>query len=89
MASLALALGLADEVCANSGGILLDSLFVDEGFGTLDEDALKQAMEVLLGLAEGDRQIGIISHVAELTSRVDHMILVTKDSAGCSHAQVV
>ena len=89
MASLALALGLADEVCANSGGILLDSLFVDEGFGTLDEDALKQAMEVLLGLAEGDRQIGIISHVAELTSRVDHMILVTKDSVGCSHAQVV
>jgi exonuclease SbcC len=77
-ASLALALGLADEISSSAGGIRLDALFVDEGFGSLDEEALGQAMKTLLGLTEGSRMVGIISHVSELKDRIDHKILVTK-----------
>lgn len=77
-ASLALALGLSDEIQSSAGGIRLDSMFVDEGFGSLDEDALDQAVRALRGLTEGDRMVGIISHVAELRERIESRITVTK-----------
>lgn len=78
-ASLSLALGLADEVQSCAGGIRMDSLFVDEGFGSLDEEALAQAMKTLMLLTEGDRLIGIISHVSELKEKIDKKIIVTKE----------
>ena len=79
MASLSLALGLSDEIQSSAGGIRLDTMFVDEGFGTLDEDTLQQAMKALQSLTEGHRLVGIISHVAELKSRIDRQIVVKKD----------
>lgn len=82
MASLSLALGLSDEIQRNAGGIRLDTMFVDEGFGSLDEEALNQAMKALGGLAERNRTVGIISHVAELKERIDRKIIVTKDRTG-------
>ena len=78
-ASLSLALGLSDEIQSYAGGIRLDAMFVDEGFGSLDEEALNQAIHSLSGLAEGNRMVGIISHVAELKERIDKRILVTKN----------
>jgi len=88
-ASLALALGLSDEIQAQSGGIKLDTMFVDEGFGSLDEDSLNQAMKALSGLTEGNRLVGIISHVRELKERIDKQIIVTKDRCGGSKIQLV
>lgn len=82
MASLSLALGLSDEIQARAGGIQLDAMFVDEGFGSLDEEALNQAVKVLNGLAGGSRMVGIISHVAELKERIDRKIVVKKDRTG-------
>lgn len=82
MASIALALGLSDVVQENSGGIQLDSMFIDEGFGTLDENSLRQAINLLDRLADGKRLIGIISHVAELKNRIDRKIIVTKTASG-------
>lgn len=82
MASLSLALGLSDEIQARAGGIQLDAMFVDEGFGSLDEEALNQAVKVLNGLAGGNRMVGIISHVAELKERIDRKIVVKKDRIG-------
>ena len=79
MASLALALGLSDEIQANAGGIQLDAMFVDEGFGSLDEEALGQAITVLNRLAGDRRMVGIISHVAELKNRIEKKIVVTKE----------
>ena len=87
-ASLALALGLSDEV-QSSTGIHLDTLFVDEGFGSLDPEALNQAYTALAGLTEGSRLVGIISHVAELKEKIDRQILVTKDKTGGSSAQLL
>lgn len=78
-ASLSLALGLSDEIQCRAGGIRLDSMFVDEGFGSLDEEALGQALKALENLAEGSRLIGIISHVSELKERIGKKILVTKN----------
>lgn len=78
-ASLALALGLSDEIQASSGGIKIESLFVDEGFGSLDEESLNQAMNALSDVTEGNRLVGIISHVGELKERIDRKIVVTKD----------
>lgn len=78
-ASLSLALGLSDEIQSLSGGIRLDAMFVDEGFGSLDEEALDQAMKALDGLTEGRRMVGIISHVSELKERIDKKIMVTKN----------
>ena len=78
-ASLSLALGLSEEIQANAGGISLDAMFVDEGFGSLDEESLNQAMKALQGLAEGRRIVGIISHVSELKERIDRKIIVTKN----------
>lgn len=82
IASLALALGLADEVQAQAGGIQLDALFVDEGFGTLDDKILKQALGVLKELSEGNRMVGIISHVDALRENILKQIVVKKDIEG-------
>ena len=87
-ASLALALGLSDEV-QMSTGIQLDTLFVDEGFGSLDPESLNQAYNTLAGLTEGNRLVGIISHVAELKERIDKQIVVTKEKSGGSKAQII
>ena len=77
-ASLSLALGLSDEIQSYAGGIRLDSMFVDEGFGSLDEEALSQAMKALMQLTEGDRLVGIISHVSQLKEQIEKKIIVTK-----------
>lgn len=89
MASLSLALGLSDEIQARAGGVTLDTLFVDEGFGSLDAQSLSQALGVLAGLSEGRRLVGVISHVEELNRRIDRKIIVRKDRNGASHAQVL
>ena len=81
-ASLALALGLSDEVQSAAGGIRLDTLFLDEGFGSLDDESLEQAIRVLAGLTEGDRLVGIISHVAALKERIDKQVVVKRPAAG-------
>ncbi len=83
-ASLSLALGLADEIQSVAGGVKLDAMFVDEGFGSLDEEALDQAIGALNDLAESNRLVGIISHVADLKNRIDRQIIVTKDRSGGS-----
>lgn len=88
LASLALALGLSDEV-QMSTGIHLDTLFVDEGFGSLDSEALSKAYQTLAGLTEGNRLVGIISHVAELKERIDRQIVVTKGPDGSSRAELI
>lgn len=88
-ASLALALGLSDEIQSSAGGIKLDTMFVDEGFGSLDEESLAAAMKALASLAEGNRLVGIISHVAELKQKIDKQIVVTKDKSGGSKAEIV
>lgn len=77
-ASLALALGLADEIQSRTGGVRLDTMFIDEGFGSLDGTSLDQAMEALSELSGSSRLVGIISHVEELKRRIDKKIIVTK-----------
>lgn len=88
-ASLSLALGLSDEIQASAGGVKLDTMFVDEGFGSLDEESLDQAMKALLSLADGNRLVGIISHVVDLKNRIDKQIVVTKEKSGGSKANIV
>ena len=88
-ASLSLALGLSDEIQASAGGVRLDTMFVDEGFGSLDEESLDKAMNALAGLAEGNRLVGIISHVTELKNRIDRQIVVTKEKEGGSRAVII
>ena len=88
-ASLALALGLSDEVQSAAGGIRLDTLFLDEGFGSLDEESLEQAMRVLAGLTEGDRLVGIISHVSALKDRIDRQVVVRKARTGGSTVELI
>ena len=88
-ASLALALGLSDEVQRTAGGIRLDTLFLDEGFGSLDDESLEQAIRVLSSLTEGDRLVGIISHVAALKDRIDRQVLVKKARSGGSTVELV
>ena len=80
--SLALALGLADVVTTEAGGTEIGTLFVDEGFGTLDEDTLDEVMEVLDGLRDGGRAVGIVSHVAELRTRIPAQLQVSKARTG-------
>ncbi len=77
-ATLSLALGLSDEIQSGAGGIQIDTMFVDEGFGSLDEAALSQALKALANLADGNRMVGIISHVAELKDSINKKIFVTK-----------
>lgn len=88
MASLSLALGLSDEVQSSAGGIQIDTMFVDEGFGSLDPEALDMAYKALAGLTEGNRLVGIISHVSDLKDRIDKQIIVTKDRAGGSNVKL-
>jgi exonuclease SbcC len=88
-ASLALALGLADEIQSSAGGIKLDTMFIDEGFCSLDEDSLEQAMKALKSLADNDRLVGIISHVGELKRKIDKQIVVKKDRSGGSKAEII
>ena len=88
-ASLSLALGLSDEIQSSAGGIKLDTMFVDEGFGSLDGESLQQAMSALTSLADGNRLVGIISHVAELKEKIDNQIVVTKEKSGGSKVYVV
>ncbi len=88
-ASLALALGLADEIQSSAGGIKLDTMFVDEGFGSLDDESLGTAMKALSSLAEGNRLVGIISHVGELKQKIDKQIIVTKNKTGGSKAEII
>lgn len=88
-ASLSLALGLSDEIQSSAGGVKLDTMFVDEGFGSLDEESLDQAMKALSGLADGNRLVGIISHVAELKARIDRQIVVKKEQSGGSRAAII
>ena len=87
-ASLALALGLSDEIQSSAGGIRLDTMFVDEGFGSLDEESLQQAIRALTGLTEGNRLVAIISHVGELKDRIENQIIVKKDRLGGSKAEI-
>lgn len=90
MASLSLAIGLSDEIQSHAGGIRLDTMFVDEGFGSLDQDTLDQAMNAMKDLTEGgERLVGIISHVNELKSRIGKQIIVTKTRESGSHTRVV
>ena len=85
MASLSLALGLSDEVQESAGGIQIDTMFVDEGFGSLDtEKTLPLAYRALVGITEGQKLVGIISHVSELKEKIDKQIVVTKDTTGRS-----
>jgi len=86
LASLALALGLADVVAAEAGGSRLETLFVDEGFGSLDERTLDEVLDVLDGLREGGRTVGIVSHVAELRQRIPARLRVIKGRDG-SHVE--
>lgn len=88
MASLSLALGLSEEVQSSSGGVSVDTLFVDEGFGTLDSDSLDLAYKALTNVTEGNRLVGIISHVAELRNKIDNQIIVKKEKSGGSVATV-
>ena len=87
-ASLSLALGLSDEIQSCAGGVKLETMFVDEGFGSLDSDSLEQAMNVLNSLADSNRLIGIISHVDALKSRIDNQIVITKEPDGTSSAAI-
>ena len=87
--SLSLALGMSDVVQAYSGGIQVDALFIDEGFGSLDQESLEQACQTLMSLAESDRMIGIISHVPLLSEKIENQIQVKKTSTGSTYQLVV
>lgn len=88
-ASLALALGLSDEIQASAGGVRLDTMFIDEGFGSLDGESLSLAISTLQDLTEGNRLVGIISHVEELKNRIDKQIIVEKQKVGGSRAKII
>ncbi|MBO4282167.1 MAG: SMC family ATPase [Bacteroidales bacterium] len=87
-AALSLALGLSDEIQAQAGGIRIDTLFVDEGFGSLDEESLRQALQALTSLTEGNRLVGIISHVDELR-KIERQIQVRKERNGGSSTRII
>lgn len=81
-AALSLALGMSDIIQSYSGGVVVDAMFIDEGFGSLDEESLEQAMNAIMMLSQNNRMIGIISHVSELKDRIDKKIIVRKSSSG-------
>lgn len=81
-ASLSMALGLSDVIQQQSGGVQIDAMFVDEGFGSLDDESLNSAINILNGLTDGNRLVGIISHVSELKSAIDNKIIVTASPTG-------
>ena len=88
-ASLSLALGLSEEIQASAGGIRMESMFIDEGFGTLDKEVLKKAIEVLNSLSDDNKLIGIISHVEQLKDSIDKQLLVTKAKSGGSKIDII
>ena len=88
IASLSLALGLSEEIQSSAGGIQIDTMFVDEGFGSLDENALQQAYDALVSQTGDSRLVGIISHVSELKEKIDKKIVVTKEKSGGSRAEI-
>ena len=88
LASLSLALGLADEVQGSAGGIQLDTMFIDEGFGSLDDESLKLAINTLQSLAGENRLVGIISHVNELERKIDKIVRVKKDENKISRVTI-
>lgn len=88
-ASLSLAFGLSDEIQSSAGGINIETMFVDEGFGSLDDESLGQAVKALSDLSAGNRLIGIISHVSELSEKIDKKIIVEKDMNSGSSARIV
>ena len=87
-ASLSLALGMSDEIQSSAGGIQVDSMFIDEGFGSLDDESLNQAIGVLQELTAGNKPVGIISHVTELKERIDRQIVVTKKKNSGSTVEI-
>ena len=89
LAALSLALGMSEEVSANAGGIETDALFVDEGFGTLDEAALDRAIRALQELTTANRIVGIISHVPELKNRCERQIVVKRDKLKGSRTELI
>ena len=88
-AALSLALGMSDTIQEFSGGIVVEAMFIDEGFGSLDDESLDQAMNAIMMLSQGNKMIGIISHVNELKARIDKKIVVKKSSSGSSVSLVV
>jgi len=88
LASLSLAFGLSGVVQNASGAVMLDALFIDEGFGSLDTETLETAMKALAMIQEGGRTVGVISHVSEMKQYILTKIEVTRDSAGFAHASV-
>ena len=88
IASLSLALGLSEEIQSCAGGIQMDTMFVDEGFGSLDENSLQQAYNALVSQTDENRLVGIISHVSELKDKIDKKIVVVKEKSGGSRAEI-
>ncbi len=88
LASLSLSLGMSDLVSARNGGVRMDTLFIDEGFGSLDEAHLDKAVTTLTALSAEDRLVGIISHVFELKERIDKKIIVSKAPSGGSRVKI-
>ena len=86
MAALSLALGMADEIKESASGIDLDIMFIDEGFGSLDDHSRDEAVKVLMDMSEGSKLIGIISHVSELKLEIEDQLVVSKDDHG-SHVK--
>ena len=89
MASLSLALGLADEIQESAGGIQLDTMFVDEGFGSLSSAPLDQVIKALVKLSDGKRLVCLISHVPQLKERIDKQLVVTKARSGGSQVKII
>ncbi|MDR2408526.1 MAG: hypothetical protein LBE13_10525, partial [Bacteroidales bacterium] len=89
LASLALALGLSDEIQHSTGGVKMDTMFIDEGFGSLDSETLQIAMKAIVRLAECNRLVGIISHVEDLKRKIDKQIIVSKNKTGISSVEIV
>ena len=85
MAALSMALGMADMIQESKGSVHIDTMFIDEGFGSLSEETRNQAITILNELSEGKRLVGIISHVSELKQQVDRKLIISKGMKGSSH----